>query len=56
MDIWDEIMQLSDRISRRIKLQDIRMLMSVVQAGTMGKAAQLLNRSQPNISKSIADY
>src|SRR5712671_338303 len=50
-----EIMQLSDRIGRRIKLQDLHILMAVVQAGSMGKAARHLNTSQPNISKSIAD-
>src|SRR4051812_26095584 len=50
-----ETMQLSDRIGRRIKLQDLHVLMAVVQAGSMGKAAQHLNTSQPNISKSIAD-
>jgi DNA-binding transcriptional LysR family regulator len=48
-------MQLSDRIGRRIKLQDLHVLMTVVQAGTMGKAAQRLNTTQPNISRSIAD-
>lgn len=48
-------MQLSDRIGRRIKLQDLHILMAVVQAGSMGKAARSLNTSQPNISKSIAD-
>jgi DNA-binding transcriptional LysR family regulator len=48
-------MQLSDRIGRRIKLQDVHILMAVVQAGSMGKAARQLNTSQPNISKSIAD-
>ncbi len=48
-------MQLSDRIGRRIKLQDVHILMAVVQAGSMGKAARHLNTSQPNISKSIAD-
>jgi DNA-binding transcriptional LysR family regulator len=48
-------MQLSDRIGRRIKLQDVHILMVVVQAGSMGKAARHLNTSQPNISKSIAD-
>jgi DNA-binding MarR family transcriptional regulator len=40
---------------RRIKLQDLHILMTVVQAGSMGKAARQLNTSQPNISKSIAD-
>lgn len=48
-------MQWSDRIGRRIKLQDLHILMTVVQAGSMGKAARHLNTSQPNISKSIAD-
>jgi DNA-binding transcriptional LysR family regulator len=50
-----EPMQLSDRIGRRIKLQDLHTLMAVVQAGSMGKAARILNTSQPNISKSVAD-
>src|SRR6266850_543616 len=49
------VMQLSDRIGRRMKLQDLHVLMTVVQAGTMGKAAQRLNTTQPNISRSIAD-
>src|SRR5262245_32303062 len=48
-------MQLSDRIGRRMKLQDLHVLMTVVQAGTMSKAAQRLNTTQPNISRSIAD-
>src|SRR6266568_4054761 len=50
-----KIMQLSDRIGRRIKLQDVHVFIAVVQAGSMGKAARHLNTSQPNISKSIAD-
>src|ERR1700746_3946393 len=48
-------MQMSDRIGRRMKLQDLHVLMTVVQAGTMGKAAQRLNTTQPNISRSIAE-
>jgi DNA-binding transcriptional LysR family regulator len=48
-------MQLSDRIGRRLKLQDLHVLMAVVQAGTMGKAAQQLNTTQPNVSRAIAD-
>jgi DNA-binding transcriptional LysR family regulator len=48
-------MQLSDRIGRRIKLQDLHILMAVVQAGSMGKAAQRLNTVQPAISRAIAD-
>jgi DNA-binding transcriptional LysR family regulator len=47
--------QLSDRIGRRLKLQDLHVLMAVIQAGTMGKAAQTLNTSQPAISRSIAE-
>src|SRR5436309_14875072 len=48
-------MQLSDRIGSRIKLQDLHVLMTVVQAGSMGKAALMLNTTQPNISRSIGD-
>ncbi|HWP24837.1 MAG TPA: LysR family transcriptional regulator [Xanthobacteraceae bacterium] len=48
-------MQLSERIGKRIKLQDVHILMAVAEAGSMGKAARHLNTSQPNISKSIAD-
>src|SRR4029450_5404240 len=45
----------SDRIGRRLKLQDLHVLMTVVQAGSMGKAAERLNTSQPNISRSISE-
>jgi DNA-binding transcriptional LysR family regulator len=48
-------MQLSDRIGRRMRLQDLHVLVTVVQAGSMGKAAQRLNISQPAISRSIAE-
>lgn len=48
-------MQLSDRIGRRIKLQDLHVFLTVVQAGSMGKAAEILNTTQPNITRSIAD-
>lgn len=37
------IMQLSDRFGSRMKLQDLHVLMTVVQTGSMGKAAQILN-------------
>jgi len=43
------------RIERRISLHDLRVLMSVVQAGSMGKAAKLLATSQPAVSRSIAE-
>ena len=48
-------MQLNDRIGRRMKLHDLHVLMAVVRAGSMGKAAERLNTSQPNISRSIAE-
>jgi DNA-binding transcriptional LysR family regulator len=48
-------MELSDRIGRRMKLRDIHVLMTVVRAGSMGKAAALLNTTQSAISRSIAD-
>jgi DNA-binding transcriptional LysR family regulator len=51
----DRAMQLSDRIGRRMKLHDLHVLMAVVQAGSMSKAAQVLNTTQPAISRSIAD-
>lgn len=48
-------MQLSDRIGRRMKLQDLHVLMAVVQAGSMNKAAALLHTTQPAISRSIGE-
>jgi DNA-binding transcriptional LysR family regulator len=48
-------MQLSDRIGRQLKLHDLHVLMTVVQAGSMSKAAALLNTGQPAISRSIAE-
>ena len=38
-----------------MKLQDLHVLMTVVKAGSMGKAAQILNTTQPNISRSIGE-
>src|SRR3954454_9021254 len=48
-------MLLSDRIGLRMKLHDLHVLMAVVQAGSMSKAAALLNTTQPAISRSIAE-
>jgi DNA-binding transcriptional LysR family regulator len=48
-------MHVSDRIGRRMKLHDLHVLMAVVQAGGMGKAARRLNTSQSAISRSIAE-
>ena len=38
-----------------VKLHDLHVLMAVVQAGNMSKAAALLNTTQPAISRSIAE-
>lgn len=43
------------RIERRLKLHDVRVLISVVEAGSMHKAAERLGTSQPAISRAIAD-
>jgi len=48
-------MELTDRIGRRMKLQDLNILMTVVQTGSMLKAAERLNTVQPAISRSIAE-
>jgi DNA-binding transcriptional LysR family regulator len=48
-------LQVSDRIGRRMKLHDLHVLMAVVQAGSMSKAALLLRTTQSAISRSIAE-
>ena len=48
-------MRFSDRISQRIKLRDLHILITVVQAGSMNKAASFLNTTQPAVSKSIKE-
>jgi DNA-binding transcriptional LysR family regulator len=48
-------MEPSDQIGRRIKLHDLDVLAAVVQAGSMSKAAALLNTTQSTISRSIAE-
>ena len=45
----------AERIERRVKLHDLRVLMSVVERGSMAKAAKSLATSQPAISRAIAD-
>jgi DNA-binding transcriptional LysR family regulator len=46
--------QWNDRVRRRLRLRDIDILLAVIQAGSMGKAAAALNMSQPAVSKAIA--
>src|SRR4030081_2047352 len=43
------------RIGRRLRLRDLHVLLTVVQGGSMAKAAQRLAVSQPAVSKAIAD-
>src|SRR5207249_745234 len=48
-------MQWHDRVGRRLKLRDLHILLTVVQCGSMAKAAAELAISQPAVSKAIAD-
>jgi len=48
-------MDATDRIERRLKLHELRVLMSVVDGGSMGKAAKHLATSQPAVSRAITD-
>ena len=47
-------MQWKDRIGRRLKLQDMHILLAAVEAGSMAKAAEQLAISQPVVSRAIA--
>jgi DNA-binding transcriptional LysR family regulator len=49
------IVDWEDRIGRRLKLRDLRVLSSVVEKGSMAKAASQLNMTQPGVSQAIAD-
>src|SRR4051794_612799 len=44
----------NDRVRRRLRLRDVDILLAVIQMGSMGKAANALNMSQPAVSKAIA--
>src|SRR5262245_21853417 len=50
-----EPMEGVERIERRLKLYDLRVLMCVVEAGSMSKAAEVLAKSQPAVSRMVAD-
>lgn len=45
----------AERLGRRLKLRDLRILITVAECGTMGKAAERLAVSQPVVSKTISD-
>jgi DNA-binding transcriptional LysR family regulator len=48
-------MQANDRLGVRFNLRDLHILMTVVQAGSMSKAAKVLHTVQPVVSRSIAE-
>jgi DNA-binding transcriptional LysR family regulator len=50
-----DAMDLEDRVSRRLKLSDLRMLLTIVQWGSMSKAAVHLNLSQSAVSKALGE-
>src|SRR5262249_3800731 len=52
---WVNFMPWNDRTKRRLKLRDLDILMTVIDAGSMGQAARRLNISQPAISKAIVE-
>src|SRR5262245_38832317 len=46
---WD------DRLSRRLRLRDLRYLIAISELGSMAKAAASLGVSQPAVSKAVGD-
>jgi DNA-binding transcriptional LysR family regulator len=44
-----------DHILRRLKLRDLQMLLTVVEQGSMAKAAESLSITRPVVSKTISD-
>lgn len=48
-------MPLNDFVGQRFSLRNLHILMTVVQTGSMSKAAKLLNTVQPVVSRSIAE-
>jgi DNA-binding transcriptional LysR family regulator len=48
-------MKWTDRVGRRLRLNDLHMLLTVAESGSMGKAAEALGISQPSVSKAISD-
>jgi DNA-binding transcriptional LysR family regulator len=48
-------MRWTDRVDRRVKLRDLRILRALAESGSMSRAAKQLAISQPVVSKTIAD-
>jgi DNA-binding transcriptional LysR family regulator len=55
--IWirEGSVQRPERVSRHLKLRELRILLTVAQQSSMAKAAALLGMSQPAVSKAIRD-
>jgi DNA-binding transcriptional LysR family regulator len=51
----DETMPSQDKISSRLKLRDLRLLLEVAERGSMAKAATRLNMTQSGVSRAIAE-
>jgi DNA-binding transcriptional LysR family regulator len=48
-------MDLHDRVGRRLKLRDLRLLMAVAESGSMAKAAAHINLTQSAVSRAIGE-
>jgi DNA-binding transcriptional LysR family regulator len=48
-------MRWTDRVDRRVKLRDLRILRALAESGSMSRAAKQLAISQPVVSRTIAD-
>jgi DNA-binding transcriptional LysR family regulator len=55
ISIWGVAMDELERVERRVKLHDVRVLLSVAEMGSMSKAAERLGTSQPAVSRAISD-
>src|SRR5580704_7660645 len=55
IQLWEQPMQWSDRIGRRVKLRELHVLLAVAQTRSMVRAADSLAILQPVISKTISD-
>jgi DNA-binding transcriptional LysR family regulator len=53
--MWVTVVDLHDRAIHRLKLRDLRLLLAVIDRGSMAKAAAYLNLTQSGVSKAIAD-
>src|SRR5262245_65223696 len=52
---WGDTVDLHDRAIHRLKLRDLRLLLAVIDRGSMAKAAAHLNLTQSGVSKAISD-